>query len=98
FRWPQLRTAVINLDDPLGEQLMRDTTATRVLGYAIGGPRRDFPALVRAEDLEDTPRGQRFGLVLPNGRAMVETGLVGRYNIHNLLAVAAVLFDAGLAV
>lgn len=98
FRWPQLRTAVINLDDALGEQLMRETTATRVLGYAIGGPRRDFPALVRAESLEDTASGQRFSLVLPNGRALVETGLVGRYNIHNLLAVAAVLFDAGLAV
>lgn len=97
FRWPHLRTAVINLDDQLGEQLMRETTATRVLGYAIGGPRSDFPALVRAESLEDTPCGQRFSLVLPNGRVPVDTGLVGRYNIHNLLAVAAVLFDAGLA-
>jgi UDP-N-acetylmuramoyl-L-alanyl-D-glutamate--2,6-diaminopimelate ligase len=35
--------------------------------------------------------------VLPNGRAVVETALVGRYNISNLLAIAAVLFDAGLA-
>jgi UDP-N-acetylmuramyl tripeptide synthase len=27
---------------------------------------------------------------------VVETALVGRYNISNLLAIAAVLFDAGL--
>jgi UDP-N-acetylmuramoyl-L-alanyl-D-glutamate--2,6-diaminopimelate ligase len=96
FQWPRLRTAVINLDDELGRKLIRETTATRVLGYAIGNEHRDFPALVRAEKLEETAIGQRFELVLPNGREMVETGLVGRYNIANLLAVAAVLFDTGL--
>lgn len=96
FTWPRLRTAIINLDDELGRQLVRETTALRVLGYAIGEPNRDFPALVRAEKLVDTPFGQRFELVLPNGRATVDTGLVGRYNVHNLLAVGAVLHDAGL--
>ena len=97
FAWPRLRTAIINLDDELGGKLVRETTAMRVLGYAIGEPKRDFPALVRAENLVDTPFGQRFTLVVPNGRATVDTSLVGRYNISNLLAVAAVLHDAGLA-
>jgi UDP-N-acetylmuramoyl-L-alanyl-D-glutamate--2,6-diaminopimelate ligase len=96
FHWPRLRTAIINLDDEFGLKLMRDTSAMRVLGYAIGEGRRDFPALVRAENLADTPAGQSFTLVLPNGRATVDTALVGRYNISNLLAVAAVLHDAGL--
>lgn len=96
FTWPRLRTAIINLDDEFGLQLMRETTALRVLGYAIGEARRDFPALVRAENLVDTPFGQRFSLHLPNGRGTVDTQLVGRYNISNLLAVAAVLHDAGL--
>lgn len=96
FHWPQLRTAVINVDDELGRKLLRETRATRVLGYGIGPVCPDYPALVRAEALEETPRGQRFQLVLPNGREKVETGLLGRYNIHNLLAVAAVLYDCGL--
>ncbi len=96
FDWPRLRTAIINLDDPLGLQLIRETSAMRVLGYAIGEARRDFPALVRAEDLVETPLGQQFMLVLPNGRAVVETALVGRYNVSNLLAVAAVLHDTGM--
>ena len=96
FVWPRLRTAIINLDDELGLKLLRETTAMRVLGYAIGEPKRDFPALVRAEHLNETPFGQRFTLVLPNGRADVDTSLVGRYNVSNLLAVAAVLHDAGL--
>jgi UDP-N-acetylmuramoyl-L-alanyl-D-glutamate--2,6-diaminopimelate ligase len=98
FVWPRLRTAIINLDDELGVRLARETTAMRILGYAIGEPNRDFPALVRAENLSETPFGQRFNLILPNGRASVDTGLVGRYNISNLLAVAAVLHDAGLSV
>jgi UDP-N-acetylmuramoyl-L-alanyl-D-glutamate--2,6-diaminopimelate ligase len=96
FIWPRLRTAIINLDDEFGRLLSRETTAMRVLGYAVGEPRRDYLALVRAENLLDTPFGQRFSLVLPNGRATVDTVLVGRYNISNLLAIAAVLHDAGL--
>lgn len=96
FVWPRLRTAIINLDDDFGLTLLRETTATRVIGYAIGAARRECPAQVRAEELVDTPFGQRFSLVLPNGRATVETGLVGRYNVSNLLAVAAVLHDANL--
>ena len=96
FAWPRLRTAVLNLDDEMGRRLARETIANRVLGYAIGEPRRDMPALVRAENLEETPFGQRFSLVLPNGRANVDTPLIGRYNVSNLLAVAAVLHDAGV--
>ena len=98
FQWPRLRTAVINLDDALGLKLARETTARRILGYAIGPARRDFPALVRAEGLAQTPFGQRFSLVLPNGRSTVDTGLVGEYNVANLLAIAAVLHDAGMPV
>ncbi len=98
FQWPRLRTAIVNLDDPLGLKIARETSALRVLGYAIGEQRRDFPALVRAESLVDTAFGQRFSLVLPNGRGTVDTELVGRYNVANLLAVAAVLHDAGVAV
>lgn len=97
FAWPHLRCAIVNLDDALGRRLLRETTALRVLGYAIGEPDRDFPAQIRAEGLVETALGQRFTLVLPNGRVGVETGLVGRYNVSNLLAVAAVLYDAGLA-
>ncbi|MCG2576506.1 UDP-N-acetylmuramoyl-L-alanyl-D-glutamate--2,6-diaminopimelate ligase [Dechloromonas sp. XY25] len=96
FHWPRLRTAIVNVDDEFGCQLMRSTSAMRVLGYSIGEARRDFHAVVRAEELVDTPFGQRFNLVLPNGRAVVDTALVGRYNVSNLLAIAAVLFDAGL--
>lgn len=98
FHWPRLRLAVVNLDDPLGVKLARETGALKVLGYTLGEARQDIPAIVRAENLIATPNGQRFTLSAPSGRARVETRLLGRFNVANLLAVAAVLVDAGLPI
>lgn len=91
FAWPGLRTAVVNVDDPASERMVARTSARRLLRYGVG--RGD----VRAEGLAATPAGQRFDLVLPDGTSVVETALLGRYNVSNLLAVAAVLHDAGIA-
>ena len=89
FAWPGLRSAVINLDDEAGARMVARTSARRVIAYGIG------QGDVRAEDLAATASGQRFELVLPDGRTEVVTPLLGRYNVSNLLAVAAVLHDAG---
>ncbi|MGE5490516.1 MAG: UDP-N-acetylmuramoyl-L-alanyl-D-glutamate--2,6-diaminopimelate ligase [Actinomycetota bacterium] len=97
FTWPRLRTAVINLDDDLGREILAKTTASKVLPYTIGDGHHDIPGVIRAENLVATPEGQRFTLVAPNGRAVVETRVVGRYNVSNLLAVAGVLVDAGVS-
>jgi len=93
FAWPGLRCAIVNVDDRFGRWLAGATSAPTVLAYGMGGK-----AAVRAENLVATAHGQRFSLVLPDGRAEVETALLGRYNISNMLAVAAVLHDAGLGV
>ncbi len=96
FRWPHLRLAVINLDDPFGLELAARTTAGKVLYYTQSEHHGERQGVVRAESIEETLAGMRFRLCAPNGRAEVETGLIGRYNLANLLAVAAVLIDAGL--
>lgn len=96
FAWPRLRLAVVNLDDPFGVQLASRTTATKVLGYTLNDACPELQGTIHAEGLVETPFGLRFTLAAPNGRARVETRLIGRYNVSNLLAVAAVLIDAGL--
>lgn len=96
FTWPRLRLAVINIDDPFGRELASRTTATKVLVYSQKEAQGMHQGLIRAEDVEETLGGLRFRLCAPNGRAQVETGLLGRYNVSNLLAVAAVLIDSGL--
>lgn len=96
FSWPRLRLAVINLDDPFGQELAGQSTATRILGYTQSDTPGECQGVIRAEHVEETIHGLRFSLCAPNGRARVESGLLGRYNVSNLLAVAAVLIDAGL--
>ena len=97
FSWPHLRLAIVNLDDELGRKLALETTATRVLGYTLSEARQSIPAVIRAEQLHSTAEGQSFTLVLPTGKAEVHTPLVGQFNIANLLAIAAVLFDCNLS-
>jgi len=95
FHWPQLRLAVLNLDDAFGRQLARTCTASKIMGYSLTGS-AELPAVVHAETLLATEHGQAFRLVAPQGQTEVETRLAGRYNVANLLAVAAVLLDRGL--
>ena len=100
FMWPRLRLAVINLDDHFGLQLAESTSATKVIGYtqndASDAPEIMPLAILRAENIEETMGGLRFRLCTPTGKAMVQTSLLGRYNVSNLLAVAAILIDSGL--
>lgn len=100
FTWPCLRLAVVNADDPYGRHLLESTTASKVMAYTQDEHSESSDirtqAIIRAENVEETIDGLRFRLSAPNGRALVETGLLGRYNVSNLLAVAAVLIDAGL--
>jgi len=96
FTWPRLRLAVINLDDPFGAQLAGLTTAMKLIGYTQNAAAHARQGTIAAEAIEETMSGLRFRLCAPTGRALVETGLLGRYNVSNLLAVAAVLIDAGM--
>lgn len=96
FTWPRLRLAVVNLDDPFGCELADRSTAAKVIGYTQSDSPCGRQGVIRAEDVEETITGLRFLLCAPNGRAQVDTELLGRYNVSNLLAVAAVLIDAGL--
>jgi UDP-N-acetylmuramyl-tripeptide synthetase len=100
FGWPSLRLAIVNLDDPFGIMLARTSVASRMIGYTLRADARhdDLLAVLRAENLRSTATGQVFRLATPRGGADVETALAGAFNVANLLAVAAVLFDRGLDV
>lgn len=110
FRWPQLRLAIVNIDDAFGATILAETVASKVLAYTISDAATNstLPAnfqgeVVAATNLRLTATGQAFTLVLPSGlqggqnTQEITTSLVGRYNVANLLVVAAVLFDQGLS-
>ncbi|RFP60608.1 UDP-N-acetylmuramoyl-L-alanyl-D-glutamate--2,6-diaminopimelate ligase [Luteimonas weifangensis] len=88
FAWPGLRAAAINRDDAFGRELLAALPAG-VRG--IGTSSRGAPAEVRAEHAALGADGLAFDLVIGAARHRVRSPLLGRFNIDNLVAVAAVL-------
>lgn len=92
FKWPGLRAAVINLDDPAGVELNGLHPELKCLGYSLG---HDSTAGLRALDIQTGTYGLIFNLLTPEGAAQIVTRLVGEHNISNLLLVAGVLRELG---
>jgi UDP-N-acetylmuramoyl-L-alanyl-D-glutamate--2,6-diaminopimelate ligase len=89
FAWPGLQQAILRAGDPWSErwfaQMQRDVTCIR---YGL-----DASAEVRAE-IEDASvkgRGLRFRIRGALGEGVVQSTLLGRFNVENLLAVFAAL-------
>ena len=88
FEWPDLRAAVINVDDGFGRELAaRTAMGTRVLRYGIESADAD----VRARDVRTHSEGIDFELAVSGSAGQVRSRLLGRFNVANLLAVAGTL-------
>ncbi|GAA4414385.1 UDP-N-acetylmuramoyl-tripeptide--D-alanyl-D-alanine ligase [Advenella faeciporci] len=92
FHWPGLQHAVINLDDPAGERMFRDSRAENTIGYSLKG---HADAKILAKEHRFYDYGLAFDLFSPQGEAQVLTRLLGEHNISNLLLVAGVLQAMG---
>ena len=78
------RAAVVNADDPYGQQL---TGISRKRGSAVttyGLSKGDY----RATKIEITANGTRFDLVTPDETIPVFSPMIGRVNVYNTLAAA----------
>lgn len=92
FTWPELRHAVLNCDDPYARELRQKAEAkgTQVVGYGFDA------GDVRGSNLHVGPHGLTFDVTTPWGEAQIESGVLGRFNAHNLLAVLATLLAGGV--
>ena len=95
FGWPGLRAAVINVDDDYGRALF-DALPSTLRGVATSA-RGASDAGVRADNVALDNRGVAFDLVVGNERHRVQSPLLGRFNVDNLLAVAGVFVALDLA-
>jgi len=93
FDFPGLQAAVLNVDDAKGAALA-DELAGRmeVWSYAIGGEAR-----LSAQDLHYGASGLCFTLREGEQSLKIETGLIGEYNVANLLGVIGGLRALGHA-
>jgi UDP-N-acetylmuramoyl-L-alanyl-D-glutamate--2,6-diaminopimelate ligase len=90
--WPGLRAAVVNLDDAYGRELRAALPAgTHTIGLSSRGAQAD----VRAENVVLDATGIGFDLIVGDERASVQSPLLGRFNVDNLLAVAGALHALG---
>lgn len=85
------KAAVINLDDPHGEKLVGMVPAG-VKTVTFGEHPR---AMVRAENVVLGFKNSTFRLVLPEGELAIDSPLIGRYNVSNLLAAIATAWSQG---
>ncbi len=94
FAWPGLRHAVINVDDAYGEQLFDQIIDG--LACISTSSKQHSKASLRAEQVSLSLSGMSFSLVYEGQQALVNSPLLGRFNVDNLLAVAGVLLVNGL--
>ena len=88
---PHGGTAVLNADDEYVSQFGRDFKG-KVILFGLK-PTAD----VRAENIEVLgPEGTRFDLVSREVRQSVHSPLLGKHNVHNVLAAAAVAVEHGI--
>lgn len=93
FAWPTLTHAAINVDDAFGRQLLgRVPGRVRTLRMSAAA---DLAADVRASNIVTSAEGLRFDLHTPWGSRTVQTHLIGRFNVDNMLAVVASLGALG---
>ena len=82
--------AVINLDDEYGARL-RTGKETQILWYGMG---KD--ATVRARHIASSSDGLRFEVQAPSGHFSIESPLIGRINVYNILAACGAALSYGL--
>ena len=85
-----LKTAVLNADDPSFE-FLRPIPADVQISYGLQ-PR----ARIQAEEIIASSEGLRFDLVEAGLRVPIVSPLLGRHNVHNILAAAAVARSQGV--
>jgi UDP-N-acetylmuramoyl-L-alanyl-D-glutamate--2,6-diaminopimelate ligase len=91
FAWPNLKTVILNKDDPQHLTMVTGVALhTKIYYYSIA--ERD-DSLTYADDLTLDAQGLGFHLHSFAGEALVKTQLLGSFNVSNLLAAFTTLLS-----
>ncbi|CAM3553724.1 UDP-N-acetylmuramoyl-L-alanyl-D-glutamate--2,6-diaminopimelate ligase [Parendozoicomonas haliclonae] len=94
FNRPGLKYAVINLDDEWAETIRsRVPASVQCLAVSLENPSADM----YLENIQLHPQGMAADIVSPWGKGHLESGLLGRFNLSNLLGVIGVMGLQGFA-
>jgi len=84
------RFAVLNHDDPASLEYKQSTAAT-IITYGI-----DTESDIMARNIKMTTNGTSFDLVTPFETVRVNTKLIGRFSVYNILAAVAACLVSGV--
>jgi UDP-N-acetylmuramoyl-L-alanyl-D-glutamate--2,6-diaminopimelate ligase len=84
--------AILNRDD-VSYEVLKPYCHVPTLDYGI-----DTPASIRAVDIQLGPSSTRFRVILPDAEQIIDTQLVGRFNVSNCLAAIATTYSQGIAI
>ncbi|GCE12094.1 UDP-N-acetylmuramoyl-L-alanyl-D-glutamate--2,6-diaminopimelate ligase [Tengunoibacter tsumagoiensis] len=83
--------AILNRDDS-SYAVLQPYCQVPILDYGI-----ETPAAVRAVDITMSATKTRFRVILPDAEGIIETQLVGRFNVSNCLAAIATVYSQGVS-
>ena len=101
FRSPGLRHAALNMDDIQGVSIARmlaDSGVSRI-GYSCfedTAVRSGLEQFIEARDINVSARGVAFTVKSSWGEARIESTLLGRFSVSNLLGVLATMMASGV--
>jgi UDP-N-acetylmuramyl-tripeptide synthetase len=93
FRWPGLKAAVLNIDDPKGAELAVSMDATALDVWTVSCHK---PARLQAQDIRYGERGLHLRVAEGSEQHELQTQLIGQYNVSNLLGVIGALRSLGV--
>ena len=93
FRWSGLQAAVVNLDDPQSATLLDMLADSTIDQWTVA---LNQPARLQALDVGLGPQGLRFTVREQDESHLLETRLIGQYNVSNLLGVLATMRALGV--
>ncbi len=101
FEVPGLRHAVLNMDDVQGVSIASALGGSGVerIGYSAfegGASRAGLERFLEARAVATGGGGIAFGVVSSWGEARIESALIGRFNVSNLLGVLGMLLVRGV--
>jgi UDP-N-acetylmuramoyl-L-alanyl-D-glutamate--2,6-diaminopimelate ligase len=76
--------AIVNVDDPSGARM-----AAEIAGPVVTFSARGLPSSVVAGNVSCDLSGTVLDAIGPDGRVRIESPMIGRFNVENLLAAAA---------
>ncbi len=94
---PHRSAAVLNADDPYGRRILENgAPGNHALGYSAAVPSMEDAAGVFARKVQFTPHGIHALIGTPRGDIEIESSLVGRLNLYNVLAAVSAAFALGI--